>query len=131
MPLPGSLKAQVNTAINSVQTRLATLQGTYQAGNGRYWQGILTPTSIPADGNLVAPDLSQKPTDQVEDWTVTPILASETWPLSVECHVHAGPLGQGYTVYGHVIASTQHWVKAVGVGAHSHTFDWVISKVGR
>lgn len=123
MPPNVIISGPAETATAAVKVQVDAMQPAYLAAHGHYWQGILTPIVLPADGVELAADYTVKPTDQAEDWTVLSVRPL-TLPMSVECHVHKGPLGDGYTVYDHVVEAAVHWVKAIGAGPHSATFDW-------
>ncbi len=127
MPLPdipAGIEKQCNDTLNAVTSQLVAIQTAYANDHhGRYWQGLATPATPPKDGNKTAPDKTRKPTDQLEDWSAITLPA--TTPISVEVHVHDGPQGQGYTVFGLIDLAGRMWRRAVGVGAHSVVYDWI------
>ena len=126
MPLPdipAGLEKRRNDVMNAVIVELAGYQTDYaDRHGGRYWQGIRTHPVLPKDGNEIAPTKSRKPTDQAEDWSGVTLPAG--MPIAVEVHVHDGPEGTGYTVFGWIEIAGRTWQRGVGVGAHSATFDW-------
>ena len=127
MPLPIipiGIEKQCNDALDAVVAQLAVIQPGYaETHKGSYWQGLSTPTTIPNDGNKTAPDKSRRPSDQLEDWSAITLPA--TTPISVGVDVHDGPKGRGYTVLGLIDIAGLTWRKAVGIGAHSVTHDWI------
>ena len=98
MPLTGPLLTKVNNAFADLVGRVQSCQATYFITNSRYWQGLLTPVSVPTDGADTAPVLTRHPSDQADDWTIVGSLLS-TWPVNVEVFVHDGPNGKGYSVW--------------------------------
>ena len=122
MAISGATLTKVNTALATLAAKVQTKQTAFLASKGRYWQGILTPATIPVDGKDTAPDLKLRPTDQQEDWTTLGLPA--TIPVSIEVHTHNGPQGHGYTICVHATASGKRYVRAHGVGAHSYTLGW-------
>lgn len=54
--LGNALRVQVEDEAAPLVSTIDSMQGDYFSANGRYWQGLPTHTSIPADGTTVAPD---------------------------------------------------------------------------
>lgn len=71
-----STQSDIDSALASTLSSIASAQTTYFGTYGKYWQGLISHATIPADGNSVAADkLSLTPTDQVVTWAtfgVTP-----------------------------------------------------------
>jgi hypothetical protein len=123
MPLPGNINRILDDALDVLVPKFAPKQTAYLFMKKRYWQGIFTPTVVPQNGTLGTMDKTLRPTDQEEDWTY--LALSETQlPFSVSCDTHDGPLGKGYTIMVATISGGTMWIKAVGFGQHSKTFDW-------
>lgn len=81
---------------------LQKVQTVYYEAHGRYWQGILTPASLPDETTKErTPDLKVKPTDQEESWEAlfkgADILPPK-WPAQLQIDVYDGPRGKGWTV---------------------------------
>ena len=75
-------------------------QNAYLAAHGIYWQGLQSHGTLPDDGVETAPDLTNKPTDQLERWLdfFQGYSIPATWPIAVRIDVYDGPLGKGWTV---------------------------------
>lgn len=129
MPLPIipiGIEKKCNDALSAVISQLAVYQANYaQTHNGRFWQGIRTHPILPVDGNETAPDKTRKPTDQVEDWSGVTLPSS--MPIAVEVHIHDGPQGAGYTVFGEIEIAKRLYRRAMGIGAHSQDTadEWI------
>lgn len=119
-----TLQATCDAALTTLQTAVDAYQPSYYAAHGRYWQGLMTPATVPADGALVAPDLTLKPEGQAEDWSGVSIAA--TLPFSVQVDRYDGPRGTGYQILVRVLDSGQLAVRSIGIGPESawRTHDW-------
>lgn len=136
MPLPEpppGLQAKCDQILSDLQTALATIQPAYRdtvvgptgRTRERYWQGIWTHASPPADGTNIAPDKSRKPTDQAEDWNAVSVTLPSTMPLRVAVDVYAGPAGPGYVLMGELAIGNQVWRRAINVGPENRrSHDW-------
>jgi len=92
-----------------------------------YFQGIQTPATIPVDGVDLPLDLSVHPTDR--PWTWEDFLPNNVKLTVLACSVridfHDGPDGVGFTIYETFKTLDGHfWIKAIGNGPGSQTFDW-------
>jgi hypothetical protein len=128
--------AQIQAAIDSywattLAPKVASVQATYAASHsGRFWQGIITPTTPPDDGALVNPDLGKKPTDQPEDWddvfTGPNALPTTNWPNSLRIDVYNGPSGQGYVVVGVYTKGGETWGRSINIGPETYRdLPWI------
>lgn len=118
-----TLQATCNVVLTTLQTAVDAYQASYFAAHGRYWQGLMTPPTVPADGALVAPDLTLKPEGQAEDWSGVGIAA--TLPFSVQVDRYDGPLGPGYQILVRVTDVGRLMARSVGSGPEIwRTFDW-------
>lgn len=124
MPLPPGLELVANNALDNLVALMDTHQDDYLNTNGRYYQGVTTPTVVPNGGATAPPDLNLRPTDQDEDWSV--VLDLTPAPISRQVDIHHGPDGWGYTCRAYVGAGLDTYVKAIGIGAHSVSHDWMI-----
>jgi hypothetical protein len=105
----------------SVAAAIASRQNAYLAAHGRYWQGILTPVAVPVEAADTVPDLTLRPTDQMERWSdFLSGLTVTTIPCSIRIDVYDGPLGQGYTVTVEVVSESSVWIRTYHVGPE----DW-------
>lgn len=112
--------AEIRTAIENFVTnhgpKFIRRQERYFANHGYYWQGVLTPATIPDDGVLVAANYSVRPTDHPERWSDIFInddiddRLPASIPMQISVDVYGGPRGQGwsFTVYA-TKAGTLYW----------------------
>jgi hypothetical protein len=115
----------VDVKLSELIPAIQNYQTNYLTANNRYWQGILTPQTLPQDGGEIAPNLALKPTDQTEDWAAADLGLPATLPMSIEIHTHNGPLGKGYSVIVNVFVLGNRFQSAQGFGFHSFTVPWV------
>ena len=98
--------AQIKNAIENFRAthgpKIVARQNAYAAAHGgRYWQGILTPSTTPYDGASVTADYSRRPTDQLERWSdifVAADVLPANIPGQISVDVYDGPAGKGWTV---------------------------------
>lgn len=117
---------QIQTAVDNYWTtnlraKFIAVQEAYAASHGgRYFQGILTPTTPPDDGAVVNPDQTKKPTDQVERWldvfTGANALPATNWPVSVSIDVYDGPDGKGWVVNVIYTKGGETWSRSFNTG---------------
>jgi len=124
--IPPGLASQCNQILSDLQTELATDQPAYAAAHGgRFFQGLKTPATTPADGASGAPDKTRRPSDQAENWNDANVTLPAQMQCSVEVHVYQGPQGWGYVIIGEVGAGGKKYHKAINVGPESHrSHDW-------
>jgi len=120
MAISGALLTKVNNALADIAARIEAREAIYFANNGKYWQGIRTPSIIPIDGADTVPNLTLHPTDQVEDWNGVTLPANI--PLAIAVVVHHGPLGWGYTEMALARVSADGlYIRSRGIGAYGVT----------
>jgi len=103
--------AQIRTAIDSdlaaLWPQIVSRQATYFANHGRYWQGIITHSVIPSDGNAAPADqLLLTPSYEAEDWPDGVSVAAFTKPYALEIWEYNGPSGPGFVGFC--------WVRVAG-----------------
>lgn len=82
-------------------TKFRNRQETYFAIHNINWQGIISHAVIPDDGIAAPPDLTRRPTDQVERWQDVFTGANAlpaNWPIAIQVDVYDGPSGKGWTI---------------------------------
>lgn len=126
-PPPG-LQAKADQMLADLQAALAGVQTSYLASKGRYWQGLSTPATVPADGTELAPDLTRRPTDQTETWTGAGVALPATVPVAVRVDVYDGPAGWGYVVAGLLTIGSRQYERRINVGPESYrqTNSWEV-----
>lgn len=95
------IKTLVETFYASRAVGLAADQEVYRATYGTYWQGIVTPGTVPDNGATVAGDYTRKPTDHAERWSdffTGGHALPPNIPAQIQIDVYGGPLGQGWTI---------------------------------
>jgi hypothetical protein len=129
--------AQVRTRVNAwLADRwpiVVARQENYRANRGRYWQGLLSHSIVPAhtngaDGDAVADRLTQNPSDQFDTWkNVFPEWDGAPLPAAIRCDTYSGPLGDGYCVTIFIRFNGTLYSRSQNVGPESHrTHDWMI-----
>ena len=122
MPISGALLTKVNNALADIASRIETREVTYFTNHGRYWQGILTPSTVPIDGTDTPPNLTLHPTDQAETWADFAANLTATIPFSIFVFVHNGPDGQGFTMGAIVqLNNGEVWYRTRGSGFYGYT----------
>lgn len=93
-----STQADVDSAMVSVLSSIASAQATYYASKGYYFASPWSHTIHPADGNSVAADnLSEKLAGYNESWTDFGVNPG-TIPCAVKINAYKSGSGHGYTV---------------------------------
>ena len=102
-------------------------QDAYLAAHGKYYQGIITPTTVPPLGADRPVDKTKKPHDQNENWNdVFGVMIPDTLPCSVEIHAYQSLAGHSFTLYGWITDTQGTWIRAQGQGPESTTFAWTL-----
>jgi hypothetical protein len=108
--------AAMSAAIIAQQTAYAAAHG------GRFFQGILTPPTIPPTAVPVAPTLNLKPSYQPEDWTA--FLGAATigasLAYSIEIHQYSGPQGRGWEVRLWGMSGPTKWLRRINFGPETY-----------
>ena len=70
MPTPAQIRKAIDDKLLLLWTSIQTKETGYAlTHNGRYWQGLITRSILPADGVSELPDVGTKtPTDQPDPW---------------------------------------------------------------
>jgi hypothetical protein len=122
--------AEIDARMGGHMGTIAVAQAGYRAVNGVYAQGLLTHSTIPADGETVPADrLTDHPTDQPYSWADLATTYGLTFPSQPQAAVRVdsynGPAGQGYVVVVVTEISGARWERAINVGAETwRTRSW-------
>lgn len=130
------LNAQKNKVDGWVGARLPafrTKQDGWKAAYGEYWQGLITHTTRPNNGNDSAPDkLSSHPTDRSADWNAflsfgnPPINLPASFPAAMIFNVYEGPGGWGWECRTEFDYSGLRYSKVWNTGPESgREADWI------
>jgi hypothetical protein len=115
-----AITATIDTAWSAISANVIALQTTYASTHGtRYFQGLRTPQTVPADGALVAPDLTLKPSYQTEAWSdfLGAVSLGSTITFSLEIHQYLTPDGRrGWVIILWVTVLGQTWMRRINVG---------------
>jgi hypothetical protein len=117
-----SEQAAIDAAVATLVTAINSAQVTYLAANGRYWQGLISHSTIPADGGSVAADnLTAQPSDQSEDWNdFLGGSAPGSLPAALYVHTYKKPNGsQGYKIQKLFIYAAAFYSSSVDSGNDS------------
>lgn len=135
MPTPGEIRDAATTRMNNLVLLIVPKQEAYLNVRGRYWQGIVTPATIPTDGFALALDLSRRPTDQVERWADVASAWQVSWPatstVQLQIDVYTGPQGKGWVFTARCMLEGRIWERAVNIGPEiASAHDWETRTVG-
>lgn len=138
-------QTKIHNALLAVWTTLVALQDHYFAQHNRYFQGIITHTTLPNGNAKRDGDFAKKPTDQVDDWTeflrgktddgqgnisylhASPVIAARL-EYAIRIDVWDGPSGKGWVIsVEYADNSGDHWkLQRFSDGSE---IDWAIVEV--
>jgi hypothetical protein len=126
---PAQIRAQVDTALSNLWGSITARQDTYFANHGsqRYWQGLITHGSIPADGVTATPTVgSTVPSYEVSADAWPAGILSQSLPMALEIHQYVRPDGvAGYVGIVRVVIAGNLWMRAQDSGSEPYrTFGW-------
>lgn len=128
MPTVAQIQNAVDNWVGNNQSKLVAVQDAYYAANGRYFQGITTPDTLPDNGETVVADYSKKPTDQIERWsdvfTGGNLLPSNV-PAQIAIDVYDGPLGKGWAATLRFTKSLVTYQKTWSFGPEDRGTQWI------
>ena len=126
MPTLNEIRDAIDARLASLWPHIAARQNTYFANHGKYFQGIITPGALPADGQEITPDLTLRPHDQTQTWANANFNLGVTIPMRIALDTYAGPLGPGWVGRVWVRVQGRTWTRARGVGPHAgdYTRAW-------
>jgi hypothetical protein len=117
---PAQIRQQVDDALTAAWAAIQSREDSYAtAHSGRYWQGLLSHTAIPADGATATPDVGiRTPTDQPTVWPVG--IRSTALPCAIQIDCYDGPQGPGYQATVYVLISGNVWSRTAQVGPETY-----------
>lgn len=125
--------AQIRSAIDAdlaaLWPQIVSRQATYFGNHACYWQGIITHSVIPTDGNATAADqLGLDPGYESDDWNAALAVSSFTKPYALEIHQYNGPAGLGFVGICRVIVQGVLYVRSQDSGPEPYrTQGWAAS----
>ena len=120
MPISPATRDKIETFRDAFAAIIVPKQNAYFATHGRYWQGVIMPTTLPVEGADTDPDGSVKPTDQAESWAdFFGVDLPAKFPCRLRIDAYNGPEGQGYTVTALVSSNSNTWCRIWNVGPQS------------
>lgn len=125
MPLPADLQSAADAVLTDLVNQLEIVQSDYITTNGRYWQGLVTHTSLPQDGQETVPNPNVHPTDQADTWNNVGIVLTSPAPIAVEVLAYDGPQGPGYVIIGSLVYDGERWIRSIGVGPELRSHSWL------
>lgn len=96
------LRTRIDTFLADKWPAFTNRQSVFRSTHGRYWQGLITHTIIPAhtasaDGDTLSDQVAAHPTDQPQGWAAAfPEFETDVIPCALRCDAYNGPLGDGY-----------------------------------
>ncbi len=126
------LRTRVDDWLAGFWPTFVARQGNYLGNRGRYWQGLLTHTVVPAhtnaaNGDSIPDRINVHPSDQFEDWiTAFPEWENVAIPAAVRCDTYDGATGKGYCATIFVRYNGTLYSRSQNVGPEfDRTHDWV------
>lgn len=131
MATPAQIQATIDADYAVFGNSIATAQATYFAAHGRYWQGLVTHSVIPADGASVAANqLLLKPSYEAQGWFVLGVAVLNK-PYALEIHQYHGPGYFGFMAILYVTIAGNLWVRMKDSGPEPYrTQGWTQQVAG-
>lgn len=125
MATPAQIRAAIDARLAALWPTLVTRQNTYAASHGgRFWQGLRTNSTPPADGADGTGDrLTDRPYYQSEDWAAMGV-SSWVEAFSLEVTQYVGPLGNGWVATATVTLGGRTFCRSKGQGPESRDAGW-------
>lgn len=116
MATPAQIRQAVDDRLASLWTAIQNKEAQYAAAHGgRYWQGRVTHSVIPADGATATPDIgTASPTDQPDPWPLA--LRQVAMEMALRIDTYAGAQGNGYVATVFVVINGTVWRRAAQMG---------------
>lgn len=129
MPTPSEIRDTADAWLAARWPTILNRQATYASNhNGRYWQGLITHTTIPVDAiDALADQLNNHPTDQNVSWNQAIPGLPVNWPIAIVMDVYDGPDGTGFcgTVYVYITQLSRLFSRSQNVGSETwRTRPW-------
>lgn len=113
---PAEIRAEISRRVTLLRGALWNRQAEHLARTGRYWQGLATHGTMPADGSEpVADRLAERAHGHTETWASLGGLDSIRM-ASVQVDTYDGPHGQGYVIIVRVRIGADRWSRHHNVG---------------
>lgn len=110
----------IDSAIATRWDLITAQQEALLQATGNYWQGLLTHSTIPADGAAIPPDRAgEKPSGQPYSWLDLQGLPSEM-ASALRCDSYAGPQGKGYVLVMMVEIEGIVYERLINVGPEAY-----------
>lgn len=134
MPTLNQVRTRVDDWLVARWDNVINRQEVYFANHGKYWQGLITHTSIPAHstasfGDLLPDRLLTTPSDQVEtNWlqALTGLNLDITlFPAALVSDAYDGPLGKGFALTVYASHNGTIYSRTQGYGPQASMFTQV------
>ena len=121
-----AMRAAINLDAAFIVPLLRLRQELYKRFTGRYFQGLRTHDSIPANGNAVLPGrYLTHPTDQTFTWSDLRFFQYANLPYSMTIDTYDGPAGKGYALTITITISGAIWERTWNEGGETwRATDW-------
>ena len=114
--IPPGLKTLVDAEINAVAIQLPSLQDSYLNEKGRYFQCLLSPSTVPGDGGEQPHNPTVRPPHQLRDWDGVGITLPANAKASMRIDTYNGPEGRGYCIVAQVKVGVKTYIKCINTG---------------
>jgi hypothetical protein len=113
---PQAVRDQIDQRLATLWPVVVQKQQQFFASHQRYFQGLISTKTIPADGADIVPDnLTAHPHYQAESWaSMGGFPATEM--SQIECHQYDGQRGKGFVLLLTVSLAGRLWQRAINYG---------------
>lgn len=120
MPTLAQIEAAIDTKLAALWSAIQTHEASYFAAHGIYWQGLLTHTVYPADGNSTLPDVGSKtPYYETTPWPNA--VVTTALPMALRIDQYVTPNGtRGYQATLYVTISGRTWARSQQLGPETY-----------
>lgn len=128
---PEEIKTEIGNRLNAKMEMVATKQEQFKAGYGIYFQLLPTHSVIPANGEeLILDRTNRKPHYQNVSGADMGGLPEQALS-STKIDTYQGPSGQGYTITSSVMIAEELWERTINFGPEIwRNADWQVIQEG-
>ena len=127
MPTLSEVRTKVDDKLAQLWPIIVNKQDTYFSNHGRYWQGILTPSNVIADGIDTDIEPNLRPTDQQESWLdMFEAQLPTKLPMQFQIDTYSSPLGHGFVATVYVKFNNNIYTRSKGIGPEDRDQAWHI-----
>ena len=125
---PLAFRNAVQTNLQNWKANIDPRQDTFFAANGRYWQGVVVPATVPADGGTLTWSATRKATD-CPSWSALGNNLPASLDVQLWIDAYDGPNGKGYVYNVLVKWGAELWTRSLNMrgGETWRTRDWTLT----